>query len=127
MAESNKAFNLSSYFNYKERETAIKIDEMFDLKNHFGGILNDPRRAILFDLVQRKVAYKTQILKHLSYICEKHLILVTKNQIFSTLTFPHSMRESFIFKREVFHKGLISVLFFLHFTIQALKKNIWAF
>lgn len=87
MAESSKAFALSSYFNYKERETAIKMDEMFDLKNHFGSIISDPRRAILFDLVQRKVAYKTQILKHLSYICEKHLILVEKIQFLSILTF----------------------------------------
>jgi len=76
MSKKSKNFALSSYFNYKERVTAIKLNEMHELRKHFGDIIGDPRKAILFDLVQRKVIYKHQILKHLSYICEKHLILV---------------------------------------------------
>lgn len=76
MAKKDRHFALTSYFNYKERVTALKLDEMHALENHFKDMLEDPRKAILCDLVQRKIVCKNQILKHLSYICEKHLVLV---------------------------------------------------
>lgn len=76
MQKKDRHFNLTSYFNYKERVTALKLDEIHALENHFKDILQDPRKAILCDLVQRKIVSKNHILKHLSYICEKHLVLV---------------------------------------------------
>ncbi len=58
MSKKEKAFALSSYFNYKERVTAIKLEEMYDLRSHFGDIIKDPRKAIFFDLIQRRVVHK---------------------------------------------------------------------